>query len=187
MSYDTSIIFPDRYLDIEAMADPTNISWIKVKRFNDDSWGEDVSLAARLAALAEHHRKETEFLVNVVQRLAAQLQNPEPVSIEIGNMTSNIGCIYRAVMPGPYEGGGRYDGEGKSKPCGGLPGLSGLSCTAALPIIEQALLDMTTKEAELRRMEPENGWGSYGGAFKYLRRIASACRNNPDGVLAVNW
>ena len=160
MSYDTSIIFPDRYLDIESIADPTDISWIKVKRF-DESWGDDVSLAARLAALAEHHRKETEFLISVVRRLARRLNDPEtdPDYIEIGNMTSNVGGMYRAVMPGPYEGGGRCDGQGKSEPCGGLPGLSGLPCSTAALIIENGLENMADRAEELKKLEPDNGWG----------------------------
>lgn len=189
MSYDTSIIFPERWLDIEAMANESNTSWIKVKRFADGSWGEDVSLAARLAALAEHHRKETEFLVSVVRRLARRLEDPgsDPDCVELGNMTSNVGSMYYAVMPGPYEGGGRYDGTGGVEPRGGLPGLSGLSCAVAGPIIEQALNDMIERKEELRKLEPSNGWGSYEGALDYLRKIRNACEANPSGVLAVNW
>ena len=29
---------------------------------------------------------------------------------EVGNITSNIGRMFYAAMPGPFEGGGRYDG-----------------------------------------------------------------------------
>lgn len=32
---------------------------------------------------------------------------------DLGNMTSNVGGMYRHAMPGPYEGGGRYDGMGE--------------------------------------------------------------------------
>lgn len=109
-------------------------------------------------------------------------------STEIGNMTSNVGAMYRVVLPGPYEGGGRYDGVGTVDPQrSGLPGLSGLLCTVAAPLMRAALAEMKAREDEMLALEPANGWGNYGGAFNYLTECAEACEANPGGVFAVNW
>lgn len=107
--------------------------------------------------------------------------------ISAGNMTSNVGPMYRAVLPGPYEGGGRYDGLGEPEPQGGLVGLSGLPVAVALPLLRRAILDMEARREELLPMEPANGWGSYSGALGYLCDIANACEAAPDGIVAVNW
>lgn len=106
---------------------------------------------------------------------------------EIGNYTSNVWPMFHRALPGPYEGGGRYDGTGATDPRGGLPGLSGLTCAAALPLLDAALQEMHAREAEMRALEPSNGWGSYSGAVEYLRRIRDAAQQHPDGIIAVNW
>jgi hypothetical protein len=111
----------------------------------------------------------------------------EPAAVEIGNMTSNVGIMYRAVLPGPYPGGGCYDGEGEPDPRGGLTGLSGLRCSEALPLLTAAVAAMRERREELRPLEPANGWGSWSGAVVYLDRIREACEEHPAGVLAVNW
>lgn len=102
-------------------------------------------------------------------------------------MTSNVGVMYRIVLPGPYAGGGQYDGVGESNPRAGLPGLSGLPVAEALPLLRQAVADMHTRKAELLPLEPANGWGSWSGAVTYLSEIIEACEKEPSGVLAVNW
>lgn len=106
---------------------------------------------------------------------------------DVGNMTSNVGGMYARALPGPYEGGGRYGGFDESKPRAGLPGLSGLRCRDAAPILRAGIETMQAEEDIMRAMEPSNGWGSYEGALAYLCRVAAACAEHPDGVLAVNW
>lgn len=102
-------------------------------------------------------------------------------------MTSNVGGMYALVMPGPYEGGGRYDGRGEFEPRGGLPGLSGLPVWIALPILRDGLEQMRVRAAEMKQLEPPNGWGTVQGAMSFLRKIIEACEQNPDGVLTVSW
>lgn len=109
-------------------------------------------------------------------------------AVEIGNMTSNIGDICRIALPGPYPGGGRYDGEGESSPGGGLTGLSGLSCEAAAVHLRAADAAWMDERAPLiDAAAPSNGWGSAGGARVYLGRCLRACEAHPDGVFAVRW
>lgn len=106
---------------------------------------------------------------------------------DVGNMTSNVGGMYARALPGLYEGGGRYGGFGESNPRAGLPGLSGLRCRDAAPILRAGIEAMHAEGDAMRAMEPSNGWGSYEGALAYLCRVAAACAEHPDGVLAVNW
>jgi hypothetical protein len=106
---------------------------------------------------------------------------------DLGNMTSNVGAIYRRAMPGPYEGGGRYNGVGEPEPQSGLPGLSGLRCRDAAPILRAGVQVMLAEGDAMIAMEPDNGWGSYAGALVYLCSILFACADYPDGVLAVSW
>jgi hypothetical protein len=108
--------------------------------------------------------------------------------VDLGNMTSNVGGMYYKAMPGPYPGGGRYDGVGEPEPDrGGLTGLSGLRCSDATPILRGGIAYMQVNEDEMRALEPANGLGSYSGALRYLCSIADACEQHPTGILAVNW
>lgn len=107
--------------------------------------------------------------------------------IDIGNMTSNVGRMYREVLPGPFEGGGRYNGTGEPEGGSGLHGLSGLRCSDVAPLLREAVDAMDAREAVIRPLEPANGWGSFDGARRYLRQIAEECEAHPTGALAVNW
>lgn len=106
---------------------------------------------------------------------------------EVGNMTSNVGAMFRDVLPGPYEGGGRYDGNGEPADMSGLPGLSGLRCSDALPLLNQAVVDMVSRRERLLTMEPANGWGTYDGALRYLKDCRDACERHPAATFCVNW
>jgi len=106
---------------------------------------------------------------------------------DLGNMTSNVGGMYRRAMPGTYNGGGRYNGVGEPEPQSGLPGLSGLRCRDAAPILHTSIAVMLAEGDTMRAMEPANGWGSYEGALAYLCSILVACVEHPDGVVAVSW
>ena len=112
-----------------------------------------------------------------------------PAEVEdIGNYTSNVSEMYRLAMPGPYAGGGKYDGvKDLGEERVGLPGISGLQCTQAAEILRLGIVYMEEHRKELIKLEPENGWGSYQGALDYLRKIHDACVRHPKATLAVNW
>jgi hypothetical protein len=112
----------------------------------------------------------------------------EPAQVaDVGNHTSNVSPMYHQAMPGPYEGGGRYDGVRESEPRGGLPGISGLSCAAAIVILRKGIRYMEDNREKMLELNPENGWGSYDTALKYLREILDACLAHPKGFVAVGW
>lgn len=113
-----------------------------------------------------------------------------PATVEdIGNMTRNVGAMYRAVLPGPYPGGGLYDGtlEIDRPPTGGITALSGLPASEVAEHLEGAVARFVEQEEELRKLEPSNGWGTYEGALSYLRDCLEACRRHPLGTFAINW
>lgn len=108
--------------------------------------------------------------------------------VDVGNYTSNVGSMYRAAMPGPYPGGGKYDGiKDLDGPCGGLPGISGLSCKEAARVLSSGLAYMREHSEDMRALNPSNGWGEFAGAVAFLERILDACNDHPRGVVAVNW
>jgi hypothetical protein len=58
--------------DLEKIADPKDLSWIKVRRYcRDDS----KSAQDQLVELEQHHLKETTFLLNKCRELAKELLN----------------------------------------------------------------------------------------------------------------
>lgn len=114
---------------------------------------------------------------------------------DLGNMTSNIGAMYRAAIKEYPNGGGRY-GSGRydderepfaDRKATGLPGLSGCKCSDVLPVLNNAISYMLENEDEMRAMEPDSGWGSYDGALEYLMNIRRACDAHPAATLCVSW
>lgn len=108
--------------------------------------------------------------------------------IDLGNITSNVGTMYYLALPGPYPGGGRYDGTGDPEwGRGGLPGLSGLTAETALPHLRQGIVAMESEPETYKALAPANGWGDYAGALIYLHKIRAACIQYPKATLCVNW
>jgi hypothetical protein len=96
---------------------------------------------------------------------------PEPLSItvvEVGNMTSNVSGMWRKAL-------------GHS--LGDLDGRTAGDCTAAL---EQAVTAMDQDPEPYMAMEPANGWGSYDGALRYLRTLATGCAEHPKTVIRIS-
>jgi hypothetical protein len=54
------------------------------------------------------------------------------------------------------------------------------------PMLESAILDMTTHPAKYDVMNPANGWGSREGAIGFLAAILRACGEHPDAVMEIS-
>ncbi len=67
----------------------------------------------------------------------------------------------------------------------GFKKLDGMNCKKALPIINNAIQDMLNNADEYRKLNPENGWGSYEGLLKTLQDMRNCCESNPDGTINV--
>ena len=68
----------------------------------------------------------------------------------------------------------------------GLKKLDNMSCKEALPIINNAITDLLNNADEYRKLNPENGWGSYEGLLTALQEMRNCCENNPDGIINVS-
>lgn len=89
-------------------------------------------------------------------------------SIGIGNYTSNVGPMWRAVQDN------------------GLMHVQDMSCPDAAKVIESMIAGMVDRRDELTAMNPPNGWGNYDGALNYLRKILEACNENLTGTIYVS-
>lgn len=92
--------------------------------------------------------------------------------ITIGNMdrniTSNVAPMWDAAMPELNL----RDMDGKT----------GAEC---LPHLQAGMLDMAQSRHKYLEMEPENGWGDFGGALSVLVEMAHECEQNPFSVVSV--
>ena len=64
----------------------------------------------------------------------------------------------------------------------GLKKIKGMSCKKALPIIENAIKDMIDNKEEYKKLNPENGWGTYDGLLEKFKDIRNICEDNLDGI-----
>jgi hypothetical protein len=67
----------------------------------------------------------------------------------------------------------------------GFRKLDGMNCKEALPIVENAIRDMLVNADEYRKLNPENGWGSYEGLLATLQEMRNCCEANFDGIIRV--
>ena len=91
-----------------------------------------------------------------------------------GNMTSNVGAMYRLALPATDER------------CAGLPGLNGLRAEVAIPLLSAAVEAMEADPDRFKAWSPANGWGSYDGALRYLKGILSSCQCHPWATIEVS-
>ncbi len=69
---------------------------------------------------------------------------------------------------------------------GGLNGLHGVSGEDAAPRLLAAINYMKDTAAEMKLLNPENGWGNYEGAMKYLGDIVDGCLSHPKAKVDVS-
>ena len=91
-------------------------------------------------------------------------------SLDLGNMTSNVAPMWR-------------------KACPDLDGLAGIDGKQGWEIsmdLIAGLERMFSQRREMGKLNPENGWGDFLGAFRYFAEIARAARNHPEAVFHVD-
>jgi hypothetical protein len=52
--------------------------------------------------------------------------------------------------------------------------------------LKQGLERLVSEPEKYRAFNPENGWGSYDGLVKFVRRYLDACCENPDAEVRVS-
>lgn len=64
-----------------------------------------------------------------------------------------------------------------------------IGITMAKQLIEPLTtgLELLRSDPErFKKLNPENGWGSYTGLVDFVEQYLIACRKNPDGVISVS-
>jgi len=90
-----------------------------------------------------------------------------PASVaEVRNLTWNNGNILAALKCHPSD-------------------MKGKPCSEVAPIARQALADSWMKEAELKKLEPGNGWGGVDDVRDYLEKLVKVCEEHPKAMPVV--
>lgn len=63
--------------------------------------------------------------------------------------------------------------------------LDGALAGRVVPQLSNAIGDMDANPEIYKRMDPENGWGSYAGALAFLVLIRDGCRRHPGATLRI--
>jgi hypothetical protein len=96
---------------------------------------------------------------------------PEPATVaELGNCTSNVSPMWRKALAAAGEPIRLSDTEGRN-------------AADALPLLRAAAQHMRDNPDEYLPMNPDNGWGDYDGALKYLANVADECERHPRASL----
>ncbi len=68
---------------------------------------------------------------------------------------------------------------------GGLWVLDGMKCKQVIPILNNAISDLINNKEEYKKLNSQNGWGSYDGLLKTLKAMLECCEKNEDGIIEV--
>lgn len=114
---------------------------------------------------------------------------------DVGNYTSNMGGYFRWALsddaePLP-EDRTRCDSRDAlfgERMRDGLPALDGVSAAEAAILLERAVERTAQAKPDLLdSFNAENGWGTWGRALEYLKKIHAACLEHPEGKLRVSY
>ncbi len=85
------------------------------------------------------------------------------------NMTHNVSGMWREA--------GCYDAIYNSE---------GLLASECLPFLKKGYEYFKKNAKELKKLEPENGWGTYENAGKFLEELIEGCEKYPDGKISIS-
>lgn len=88
----------------------------------------------------------------------------------LGNITSNVSPMWRDAMP---------DGQH-------VLDLHGKLCAECVAPLRVGIYAMTADPDRYRAMNPDNGWGDYEGALRYLRELLAGCELHPLATFEVS-
>lgn len=92
----------------------------------------------------------------------------EAIVIECGSYTYNVSAMY-------------YEAFGEN----GLRAIDDMKAGDAVPILKKAIIYFIEHEEELKLLNPENGWGDYEGAKRYIENILVECKLHPACTVRV--
>jgi len=67
-------------------------------------------------------------------------------------------------------------------PDAGIRVIYGLSGKDAAPLLRGIWNHMVENHIEMRKMEPNNGWGSFDGALGFINDLVMASLRNPESI-----
>lgn len=85
------------------------------------------------------------------------------------NITHNVAPMWREA--GIYEA--LYESEGKT-------------AKEIIPVLLKGLEDMVNNPSKYEKLNPDNGWGSYGGAVRWLTDLITQFIDYPDGIIGIS-
>jgi hypothetical protein len=86
-----------------------------------------------------------------------------------GNYTHNVAKMWE--LAGVYES--LYNSNGRR-------------ANEILLNLKVGIKKMEKSPEEFKKLNPENGWGDYDSALGFLKEIALACEENPDGKIYIS-
>lgn len=63
--------------------------------------------------------------------------------------------------------------------------LAGQQAAAIIPTLRDAIAAMEDRPADFKKLDPENGWGSYEGALETLRWLLAECLQHPKAMVQI--
>ena len=111
------------------------------------------------------HCKET-----LTEQQLEDIDDKQRSSLDV-NYTSNVGEMFCLAFDRWTEDGIRY-----------LHGRTGEFCLHAL---KDAHAYFVANKEELEKLNPDNGWGSYEGAFRLLKTLLTAAEENPNSTFQI--
>jgi hypothetical protein len=90
------------------------------------------------------------------------------------NMTSNVNPMYHAA------------GVGLGDPDFWIGYLDKKTAVEVLDKVRPVYAYMLTHTDEMKALEPENGWGDYESALRFLKEIIATCLDHPECFVEVS-
>lgn len=104
--------------------------------------------------------------------LDVYLRAVRPTEVYSANITHNLGRMAEEV--GLYEVLWRPEELGFTK------------ASELIEPLRIGLANLLAKRVECEKLNPENGWGNYGGLINFTRNYLAACEDNPDATVEVS-
>ncbi len=55
-----------------------------------------------------------------------------------------------------------------------------------IPILREGLAKLEADPEKYKALNPTNGWGSYDGLLKFVRKYLAACEESPDAEVSAD-
>jgi hypothetical protein len=111
--------------------------------------------------------------------LDVDLMVTKPCSVYSSNITHNLGAMAREVML--YEGLTLYDVLWRPDEQVGLKYARDIA-----DLLDDGWNILMADPEKFKKLNPENGWGSYEGLCQFVYQYRNACWDNPDAELSVS-